>query len=111
MESQVLLRTFWIFLALAVVGIFFFRIESLKSEESNPEIYIESVSLTISRMLNTEGNVIVEYYLPEAYDIKLQDNEVILNFGGNRLRREFFGDESKLSLVKEETKLILRKNE
>ena len=112
MDTQTLLKIFWIVLAMAVVGILFWRIESFKQEKFDADDYAKDISLIITRMLSLEQEEIeINYVLPEEYGARLDGNNVIVSFKNDIGTYGFFGNSDFISFEKDGGVLIIRKDE
>ena len=118
MDSQVLIKHFWIVLALIVVLIFFTKIESFKSPSSEvlvdfkSDFYAKDIALLINRMISSEADsVFVEYKLDLDYGVKLDKNEVVINYKKiEQSRHSLVGDLSKISVEDVDEGVLVKKN-
>jgi len=114
MNTQVFLKTFWMVMAIIVVGILFVKIESFKEDSFDVEDTARDIGLIVNRMLSLEEKEIeVNYILPEGYDIVLRENIVFVDFKNDQGSFEIFGDFSLITfeitdevLIKKEVLII-----
>ncbi len=77
METFLSETIFSLVLAVAIPGILFGFV-SLHSDDTyiNQEFYVKDIALTVNSMLSVEGKVVVNYIIPDKYDVKLEENKV-----------------------------------
>lgn len=116
MDSQVLIKHFWIVLAVVVFLIFFYKIDSFKSEgalsDFKADFYAKDVALLVNRMIASDNPISVEYKLDQDYGIELNKNEVVVKYK-NVYQSKYLviGDPSKISFKKVAEGVLITKNE
>ena len=112
MDSQVLLRAFWIVMAFVVVSVFIVQINNLKETKILEADFIsEDLSFLLSRISAIEGEVVVRYPLPEETTVRIEGNKVIAKYKLDESEHDFAGDSKKIFLDYKKRELIIRKNE
>ncbi|MEK6934416.1 MAG: hypothetical protein AABW46_00920 [Nanoarchaeota archaeon] len=119
MDSQVLIKHFWIVLAIVVFMIFFTRIEAFKSTDKDAfndfksDFYAKDIALLVNRMISSEADsIFVEYKLDVDFDAELDKNEVVIKYKNFKQSSHIIvGDFSKISFEKVAEGVLIKKNE
>ncbi|MBI2195908.1 MAG: protein translocase subunit SecD [Candidatus Levybacteria bacterium] len=107
MDSQVLIKYFWVVLAIAVFLILYYKIDSFKSPDKDvfvdfkADFYAKDVALLLNRMISSDNSITVNYELDKDYDVELKENNVIVRYKGiEQAKQSLVGDTSNISLKK-----------
>ncbi|MBI2499490.1 hypothetical protein HYV88_04580 [Candidatus Woesearchaeota archaeon] len=118
MDSQVLIKYFWVVLAIAVFLILYYKIDSFKSPDKDvfvdfkADFYAKDVALLLNRMISSDNSITVNYELDKDYDVELKENNVIVRYKGiEQAKQSLVGDTSKISLKKTDLGIEIKKNE
>lgn len=106
--KQILIAFWWI-IAIVVIVVSGFKINSLKFE-IKPEDRIDEIALIIDRIVSLDMKVEVYYRITEG-EIMLSENEVKFVNNGIVVKRAEFSNKDNLNVEKKEGELIIKKNE
>ena len=110
MEAKQMLFAFWLIVAIAVIAVFAFKINSLKLEKE-PKDISRDIALIIDRLGTIDANAEITYLLEENSEIKLVDGEVQFFFEGVKVESYPVISSDKIKLEKIERGVKIIKNE
>ena len=110
MEAKQMLFAFWLIVAIAVIAVFAFKINSLKLDKE-PKDVSRDIALLVDRLSTINAKAEITYLLEEGSDARLVDGEVQFLFDGVKVESYPVVNSEKIKLEKVEGGIKIIKNE